>query len=113
MLKLDLWKLLLDLKSIASDILRYIFEPAEWIQYIAIYLTCRASTIHSLPINLRYIYKRVSSLLLREQVCTGVVQGSSVYAQSREGVICSPLQLCTTLSQVVHCGLQPTLLCVM
>ena len=37
MLKLDLWKLLLDLKSIASDILRYIFEPAEWIQYIAIY----------------------------------------------------------------------------
>ena len=26
MLKLDLWKLLLDLKSIASDILRYIFE---------------------------------------------------------------------------------------
>ena len=38
MLKLDLWKLLLDLKSIASDILRYIFEPAEWIRYIAIYL---------------------------------------------------------------------------
>ena len=37
MLKLDLWKLLLDLKSIASDILRYIFEPAEWIRYIAIY----------------------------------------------------------------------------
>ena len=37
MLNLDLWKLLLDLKSIASDILRYIFEPAEWIQYIAIY----------------------------------------------------------------------------
>ena len=35
MLKLDLWKLLLDLKSIASDILR--FEPAEWIRYIAIY----------------------------------------------------------------------------
>ena len=34
---LDLWKLLLDLKSIASDILRYIFEPAEWIRYIAIY----------------------------------------------------------------------------
>ena len=39
MLKLDLWKLLLDLKSIASDILRYIFEPAEWIRYIAIYFT--------------------------------------------------------------------------
>ena len=38
MLNLDLWKLLLDLKSIASDILRYIFEPAEWIRYIAIYL---------------------------------------------------------------------------
>ena len=37
MLKLDLWKLLLDLKSIASDILQYIFEPAEWIRYIAIY----------------------------------------------------------------------------
>ena len=37
MLNLDLWKLLLDLKSIASDILRYVFEPAEWIQYIAIY----------------------------------------------------------------------------
>ena len=37
MLKLDLWKLLLDLKSIASDILRYIFGPAEWIRYIAIY----------------------------------------------------------------------------
>ena len=37
MLNLDLWKLLLDLKSIASDILRYIFEPAEWIRYIAIY----------------------------------------------------------------------------
>ena len=37
MLKLDLWKLLLDLKSIASDILRYVFEPAEWIRYIAIY----------------------------------------------------------------------------
>ena len=37
MLKLDLWKLLLDLKLIASDILRYIFEPAEWIRYIAIY----------------------------------------------------------------------------
>ena len=39
MLKLVLWKLLLllDLKSIASDILRYIFEPAEWIRYIAIY----------------------------------------------------------------------------
>ena len=37
MLKLDLWKLLLDLKSIASDILRYIFEPAEWMRYIAIY----------------------------------------------------------------------------
>ena len=37
MLKLDLWKLLLDLKSIASNILRYIFEPAEWIRYIAIY----------------------------------------------------------------------------
>ena len=37
MLKLDLRKLLLDLKSIASDILRYIFEPAEWIRYIAIY----------------------------------------------------------------------------
>ena len=35
MLNLDLWKLLLDLKSIASDILRYIFEPAEWIRYIA------------------------------------------------------------------------------
>ena len=36
--KLELnWKLLLDLKSIASDILRYIFEPAEWIRYIAIY----------------------------------------------------------------------------
>ena len=39
MLKLDLWKLLLDLKSVASDILRYIFEPAEWIRYIAIYFT--------------------------------------------------------------------------
>ena len=38
MLKLDLWKLLLlDFKSIASDILQYIFEPAEWIWYIAIY----------------------------------------------------------------------------
>ena len=38
MLNLDLWKLLLlDLKSIASDILRYIFEPAEWIRYIAIF----------------------------------------------------------------------------
>ena len=37
MLNLDLWKLLLDLKSITSDILRYIFEPAEWIRYIAIY----------------------------------------------------------------------------
>ena len=37
MLNLDLWKLLLDLKSIASDILQYIFEPAEWIRYIAIY----------------------------------------------------------------------------
>ena len=37
MLKLDMWKLLFDLKSIASDILRYIFEPAEWIRYIAIY----------------------------------------------------------------------------
>ena len=30
MLNLDLWKLLLDLKSITSDILRYVFEPAEW-----------------------------------------------------------------------------------
>ena len=58
MLKLDLWKLLLDLKSVSSDILRYIFEPAEWIRYI---LTRRASAIHGLPINLRYIYKRVSS----------------------------------------------------
>ena len=37
MLKLNLWKLLLDLKSMASDILQYIFEPAEWIRYIAIY----------------------------------------------------------------------------
>ena len=27
----------MDLKSIASDILRYIFEPVEWIRYIAIY----------------------------------------------------------------------------
>ena len=38
----------------ASDILRYIFCPAECIRYIAIY---------DLPINLRYIYKRVSPLV--------------------------------------------------
>ena len=67
MLKLDLWKLLLlDLKSIASDILRYIFEPAEWIRYIS---TRRASAIHGLPINLRYIYKRVSSLVFIQLGC--------------------------------------------
>ena len=49
----------------------------EWVWYIAIYLSlpsgsdisryilpCRASTIHGLPINLRYIYKRVSSLIV-------------------------------------------------
>ena len=48
----------------------------EWVQYIAIYLsmpsgsdssryilTCRAIAIYGLPINLRYIYKRVSSLI--------------------------------------------------
>ena len=60
MLKLVLWKLLLllDLKSIASDILRYIFEPAEWIRYI---LTRRASAIHGLPIYLQKSF--ISSVL--------------------------------------------------
>ena len=48
MLNLDLWKLLLDLKSIASDILRYIFEPAEWIQYIAIYSKITPPIYHSI-----------------------------------------------------------------
>ena len=73
MLKLDLWKLLLDLKSIASDILRYIFEPAEWIRYISIYFNLSSeydvsyTCIHGLPINLRYIYKRVSSLIITFQ----------------------------------------------
>ena len=48
----------------------------EWVRYILIYLSlpsgsdilryilnCRAIAIYGLPINLRYIYKRVSSLL--------------------------------------------------
>ena len=48
----------------------------EWVRYIAIYLslpsgsdisqyilTCQAIAIYGLPINLRYIYKRVSSLV--------------------------------------------------
>ena len=39
-------------------------EPSEYIRYIAIYiLSCRAIAIYDLPINLRYIYKRVSPLI--------------------------------------------------
>ena len=47
----------------ASDILRYIFCPAEFIWYIAIYFV--------LPINLRYIYKRVSLLVYSVHQCIG------------------------------------------
>ena len=58
MLKLVLWKLLLlDLKSIASDILLYIFEPAEWIRDIAIYFNppsqCDTWPANKLPIYLQ------------------------------------------------------------
>ena len=61
MLKLVLWKLLLlDLKSIASDIYLSLPSESDILRYI---LTCRASAIYGLPINLRYIYKRVSSLV--------------------------------------------------
>ena len=39
-------------------------EPPECIRYIAIYiLSCRVHSIYDLPINLWYIYKRVSPLL--------------------------------------------------
>ena len=62
MLKLVLWKLLLlDLKSIASDILQYIFEPAEWIQYIAIYFNLPSEydtrAADKPPIYLQYYFK--------------------------------------------------------
>ena len=110
MLKLDLWKLLLDLKSIASDILQYIFEPAEWIRYIAIYFNL-PSEYDTWPADKPPIYLQKSFISTAQRA--GVHRCSSVYAQSREGVICSPLQVCSALSQVVHCGLQPTLLCVM
>ena len=63
MLKLDLWKLLLDLKSIASDILRYIFEPAEWIRYIAIYFNL-PSEYDTWPANKPPIYLQKSFILL-------------------------------------------------
>ena len=64
MLKLVLWKLLLlDLKSIASDILQYIFEPAKGIRYIAIYFNL-PNEYNIWPADKPpiYIYKRVSSL---------------------------------------------------
>ena len=66
MLKLDLWKLLLDLKSIASDILRYIFEPAEWIRYIAIYFNL-PSEYDTWPADKPPIYLQKSFI---SSVCT-------------------------------------------
>ena len=49
----------MDLKSIASDILRYIFQPAEWIRYIAIYFT-RPSEHDTWPADKPPIYLQKS-----------------------------------------------------
>lgn len=68
MLKLDLWKLLLDLKSIASDILRYIFEPAEWIRYIAIYFNL-PSEYDTWPADKPPIYLQKSFISSADACC--------------------------------------------
>ena len=65
MLKFDLSKLLLDLKSIASDILQYIFEPAEWIRYIAIYFNL-PSEYDTWPADKAPIYLQKSFISTRE-----------------------------------------------
>ena len=52
-------------------------------QYI---LTCRASMIHGLPINLQYIYKRVSSLVDTERaslLLSDAKSGHSLFAQQK------------------------------
>ena len=87
MLKLNLWKLLLDLKSIASDILRYIFEPAEWIRYIAIYFNL-PSEYDTWPADKPPIYLQKSFIsskyMSQKRIC---FCEQSVYAESPLPVI--------------------------
>ena len=94
MLNLDLWKLLLDLKSIASDILRYIFEPAEWIRYIAIYFNL-PSEYDTWPADKPPIYLQKSFISMVDLHVSLLVQHHII------SVLCDHCQLYDLLNQLL------------